>query len=451
MNHLTPAVQFSVGSKMKQFRFVPFALGKERAFLVVHSACAEVDPYHKMFFLPTDTLKLTAFDSRGRRLWQRDLGGGMIPGIWFCPVLPFDLDGDGVDEVYLVDNKDTDHALNFEGFVLERLSGRTGEVLARWPWSKLDDRQPMSHKYRNFIVGGFSKGRQRLVCCQGTYEDLQFQCYDSQMKQLWSRRVERADPGARGSHMCPVIDIDSDGRDELLYGERCMDIDTGRDIWIADADGWHGHSDVIQPTLDLQTGRWSVYTCRESDTPSRGVVMFDDHGKELWGRRGMGHMDMGWTARLRDDGGHLCYALEIGQKSAGPGGFQRGNVVEYLFDMEGGPLKVEFPLFMTLPVDFDGDGLHELMYTGGERRALVVSRRAEPLYQLEGEPAYGGKLLDAPGEQIVTWDGEGNVRIYACDRASDTPAAKRRYEHPYYAACRRLWAVGYNKANLGGL
>jgi len=447
---LPATVQFNVGAPMRQFRFVPFRTGDGEAFLVVHSNCAEVDPYHRMFHLPTDTLKLTAFSSAGERMWQRDLGRGVIPGIWFCPVFPFDLDASGADEIWVVSNPDADHPLNYESYVLERMAPDDGEVMQAYPWPEVQ-RQDLSRTFRNFINAVSVRGGRRLITCQGTYGPMQLQCYDSAMQLMWSRTIAATDPGARGSHMFPVVDIDGDGREELLWGERCIDPDTGQDIWIADAREWAGHSDVIQPTLDRTSGRWSVYTCREASPPDGAVVMFDDAGQEIWGRRGLGHMDMGWTARLGADGEHLCYALEIGTKTAGPGGFQRGQVTEYLFDSAGKSLPVEFPLYLSLPVDFTGDGRHELFYTGGDRRGLVIDRTGRELYQLDGSPAYGGKLLDAPGEQIVTWAADGTVRIYACPEADDSPQAKARYAHPYYAASLRLWAMAYNRTNLGGL
>ena len=125
------------------------------------------------------------------------------------------------------------------------------------------------------------------------------------------------DPGARPSHMFPVLDIDGDGRDELFLGERCIDIDTGADRWVADLEGYRGHSDIVMPTLDRASGEWSIYTCREFHWPegSRGVVTFDGQGRERWGYRGMEHVHDGWTARLCDDGAHLCFALEIMKKS----------------------------------------------------------------------------------------------------------------------------------------
>ena len=45
----------------------------------------------------------------------------------------------------------------------------------------------------------------------------------------------------------------------------------------------------------------------------------------------------------------------------------------------------------------------------------------------------------------------GEVHIYAWPDAEDSPAAVKRYEHPFYRSCLRLWGVGYNWRNLGGL
>jgi len=448
---LTPMIEYHVGAPMRQFRFLPIRTGQGAAFLAIHADCAGVDPYHRMFFLPTDTLKLTAFSAGGERLWQRDLGPGMIPGTWFCPIFALDLDGDGVDEIYLVNNSDAEHALDFESFVLERLSAADGAVLESRPWPMIELGQDMSCSYRNFINAAEAGGRKRLITAQGTYGPMQLQCYDSDMELLWQRKITPADPGARGSHMFPVVDLDGDGRDELLWGERCIDVDTGRDIWVGDLDGWRGHSDVIQPTRDADSGRWVVYTCREAHPPNGAVVMFDDGGRELWGRRGLGHMDMGWTARLGEGGGHLCYALQIGVKTAGPEGFKRSGMTELFFDLAGREVQLPFSAYQTLPVDFNGDGLHELMYVDGPRVGRVIDRTGAELARLEGTPAYGGKIADAPGEQIVTWSSDGTVRVYACPDAADSPAAEARYRHPYYAACLRGWASGYNRTNLGGL
>jgi len=442
-----PAVVLDLATPMRQLRFLPVQLGDQRGFLAIHSNCAGIDPWPPYFRLPADTLKLTAFSSTGERIWHRDLGPGVIPGVWFCPVYPFDLDADGTDEIFLVNNSKPDHPLDANACVLERMSAATGEIIDSHPWPAVSGSQPLSHLWRNFINAGLSNGSKRLITAQGTYGPMQLQCWDSDFNEIWSRTIKPNEPGPMGSHMFPVLDIDGDGRDELFWGERLIDIDTGEDIWIADKEGWWGHSDIIQPTLDLASGRWLIYTCRENANPLEaiGVVMFDDRGGKVWGHYGMGHVHAGWTARLNDDGTHLCYAIDVGRDK-----YTKSDT--YVYDLAGEPVELPFDPAGTMPVDFDGDGLHELMRNDPDGSGtVIIDRHGKDLCRLEGRRAYGGKLLDLPGEQVVTSAEDGTIRIYAYPSAEDSPAAKRRYEHPFYDSCLRLWAVGYNWRNLGGL
>ena len=441
---LKPVVELDLTMPVMQFRLIPVLAGEDRILLTAHSNCENIDPWPPLFRLPTDTLKLTAFSSSGERLWHRDIGPGMIPGIWFSPVFAFDLDGDGIDEIYLITNNNPDHALNPNDLSLERLDARTGKVIRKLPWPQVNLMGNLSHIWRNFINGGYSKGVPRLITAQGTYEQMQLQCWDKDFKQVWSRVIDpKKEPGPEGSHMFPILDMNGDGRDELLWGERCIDIDTGENIWVADEDAWRGHSDIIEPLLDLETGRWTIFTCREGGPAEvRGMVMFDDTGQELWGVRGLGHMHVGWAGRLRDDGRHLCYGHDVDTKT------------DYVFDTEGNVVDLPFSVNRTLPVDFDGDGLHELVYTAKENRGLVIDRHGKELCRLDGRPMPCGKILDLPGEQIVTWpkyDESTRAYIYAWPDANDSPAALKRYKHPYYLHSQRIMGVGYNWRNLGGI
>jgi hypothetical protein len=117
---LQSVLEVKLAEHIGQLRAVPVNLGqgRPRAILAVHCSDAEVDPYVEMFFFPKDTLKLTLFDEKGEILWRRDLGHGVVPGIWFTPVYPFDLDGDGVDEIWFVDNIDADHPLSINNLRL---------------------------------------------------------------------------------------------------------------------------------------------------------------------------------------------------------------------------------------------------------------------------------------------------------------------------------------------
>jgi len=451
-------LEIETGLQARQLRVVPFTDAGSLGLVVVHADTPDQQPSLPSFLWPEDTLKISAFTFGGEHLWLHDLGRGMIPGLWFCPVFPFDLDGDGRDEVYHIANGTPDMPFNKDAMEVSGLSTETGEVLrsARLPW--FPNNQTMSDTFRYLINGGYSHGRPRLVTAQGCYHELAIHAWEGDLEPLWDRRIPNSEAGCRASHMFPVLDIDGDGRDEIFLGERCIDIDTGEDKWVADRDGYHGHSDIVMPTLDRKSGRWSIFTCREFPWPegSCGVVMFGDQGQELWGYRGLDHVHCGWTARLCDDGTHRCFAVEV-TKGEDPNVRRRKH---HFFDMDGNRLELPFPLERTVPVDIDGDGLHELLYSqmappswgAAERVGLVVDRHGNEVGRIEGGgPSPVGKLLDCPGEQILVIGPGAKLRVYGCPDAVDSPEAKARYAHPYYKSCQRLAAVGYNWRNLGGL
>ena len=448
---LRPQMEVQLGGTVGQMRVAPVQTGRGAApaFLLVYGQDVVIDPYQEMFYYPTGTLNL-ALVSEGRIVWKRDLGRGVVPGIWFCPVFPFDLDGDGADEIWFVDNVDADHALSLRGLRLARLDSRDGKLIARYPWPTVTP-QSMSHTYRNFILGGMVRGKPVLVTAQGTYGPMSLQGWNPDLTKRWETNIPEA-PGPRGSHMTPVVDFDGDGVEESLWGERRIELDAGKQLFCADCGRYDGHSDVIQPVLDRARQRWSFFTCRESDQGrSPRVALFDDKGARIWGDLEKGHMDVGWVAHL-DAAGPTAMALRIGTKTLGPKGLNRTGVEEFVWDaLTGKPKKLAFSIEGTLPVDIDGDGFHELVRHRKGTEGEVVAGDGKVLATFAGQVACASRLLPLPGEQILTWTREGVVRILANENAKDTEAARRRYAHPYYRANQRLNATASNLINLGGL
>lgn len=445
-------VEHNVGTTLGQCRAAPVDLGETQGIFLAYCEDAEIDPYVEMFFFPKHSLKLMVLAPDGTPLWKKELGPGVIPGIWFLPFFPFDLDADGVEEIWFVNNTDDEHPLTLKGRRLERLDARTGETLGRWPWPAVDGNQSTSHTFRNFILGGYVKGKPVLVTAQGTYGPMQLQAWNPDMSPRWKVEIKGNSPGARGSHMCPVVDIDSDGVDEILWGERCIELDTGKELFCADRDAYRGHSDVVQPVLDRKTNRWFLFTCRESGAVAPRVALFDDAGRRIWGDLNEGHMDMGWTARLGDHGEPVAMAIRIGSKSAGQKGFFRQGVEEFLYDaITGEKRELPFSVFCTLPVDLNGDGIHELYRGLAEGDGAVLDRTGKILATLGGHAAMASKFMDRPGEQILAYYPDGTIRIWSDRNAADSESAKARYSHPFYRANQRLTATGYNLINLSGL
>lgn len=452
--------EFSLGSKIGSLRAVPVKMGKgESAILMIYSADKDIDPWIEMFYPPTDRLKFALFALDGRLLWKKELGSSTINGTWFTPVFPFDLDEDGVDEIYFVNNIDEVHLLSYDQLRLEVLDAKSGKSIGQWPWKRSVFAESNSHTYRNFILGGFANDEPVLVTGQGTYQRMGLQGWNSDMVARWDLIIEDDHIGARGSHMSPVVDINYDRIDEILWGERCISIDDGHYLFIADKMEYNEHSDVIQPTLDRETGKWSIFTCREGG--SRGkikprVVMFDDEGKRIWSDLEEGHMDMGWTAHVGPDSPFiLAFTISMGGKIAGPDGFFRTEVKEYAYDGQTGrKIKLNFKAYNTTPVDMNGDGFHEFACARGEQAdRKIYDFQGNVLADL-GESAYlamASKFMNLPGEQILCYYPDGTIKIWADKNAKDSEIAIKRYRSPYYMLAQKLTASGSNKVNLGGL
>jgi hypothetical protein len=299
------------------------------------------------------------------------------------------------------------------------------------------------------------KGEPVLVTAQGTYGEMRLQGWTSGMKPRWTLTI-RAGPGPRGSHMTPIVDFDNDGVQELMWGERRISLDTGKQLSCGDCDSYNGHSDVIQPfTAEARADSraWHVFTCRESDpSTSPRVATFDAQGRRVWGALDKGHIDMGWIARLSSMGNPTAMAIRIQAKTLGPDGRFHEGVEEFAWDaVTGEEKKLPFSTYRTVPVDLNGDGVHELIRGLPGGNGEILNAKGQAVAKVEGTLAMASKLLNVPGEQVMMYQTNGIVYIYADDNARDTVRGRERYAHPLYKANQRVTAVGYNLINLGGL
>ncbi|MCI0477085.1 MAG: hypothetical protein L0Y55_12620, partial [Anaerolineales bacterium] len=409
-------LQVSLESPIGQLRALPVRLGESapRAFLAAYCADFEDDPYGEMFFFPTDTLKLALITERGEIVWRRDLGRAVVPGVWFCPVFAFDLDGDGVDEIWFVNNLNRDHPLGISGYRLERLDAQNGMTTGQWQWRNDGGRQDLSHTFRNFIFGGCAKAEPVLVTAQGTYNDMFLQAWHPDLTLRWEHHIAKDAAGARGCHMCAICDLDQDGVQEVLWGERCIELGTGREIFCADRETYRGHSDIAQPVWDRAHNRWYVYTCREGDPhASPRVALFDDQGARVWGQVERGHMDLGWVAHPEENAPPLAMAIRIGAKTCGPDGRFHIDRDEFTFDaLSGAPRPLPFSVYGTLPVDLNGDGYHELVRGMSGQDGAIFDRVGNVVANIGAPVAMLSKFMDHAGEQLLAYYPDGTLRVW---------------------------------------
>lgn len=448
-------MEMNVGQPIEYFRTTPIELGTgmPRAFLSFYSANYDIDASYQMFCYPKDTLKMIVYTENGDVLWKRDLGPGVVPGHPYCNFFAFDLDGDGVDEIWFVNNRDPLHPFNLFEYCLERVDSETGETIGQWPWPHNDTHQPMSHVFRNHIFGGYVRGEPVLITAQGTYGPTFFQAWQSDMSLRWERNINPGHDGPAGSHVFPVFDINKDGVDEFMWGERCIEMDTGSTLFTADGETWRGHSDMVQPVYDSANERWLIYTNRENKSvQGPRVNLYDDRGERVWGAIEQGHIHKGWIGRIGANGELIATAGKIGGQTKTLAGRFYTGVETFTFDaLTGQPYPLPYDTFDTAPIDFNGDGMHEIVcgVTGGDAR--VIDRFGNPVHTIGGRVALCSKLIDHPGEQVLTYYRDGKVRIWADANAEDCEASKNRYRHPFYRANRKFPTKEYVVCMLGGI
>lgn len=449
-------MEFHTGTPIGGMRAIPIALSPdEDAILISYSESSFTDPYEEMFFFPGNTLKFVLIDLNGNELWRKDLGRGVIPGNWFTPVYTFDLDNDGTDEIYFVNNTNPDHPFS-RARVLEQLDARTGETLNQIPWKFLGYNMSLSHRFRYFISGGIVDRQPVLVTATGTYSDMNLQCWNSDFSLRWELDIPADKEGSRGSHMMPVVDIDGDGNDEIMVGERCINLDTGEYKFIADQGKWWGHSDLVQPVWNYDEGKWYIMTNRETGGFSPRIILFNNKGERVWSDLDEGHMDMGWCANLGPNGESVTMSIKILGKTAGPDGVSRTNYSEHVYEtFTGKKINPPYPVFSTLPVDLNGDGIHELVRARGNQGCgNIYDNKGNILGNVgdEGIVEMVSKFLDLPGEQILVYYPDGTIKVFGDRNAKDSPRALKRYSSPFYQKNMKL--VGQSntlKPVLGGL
>ena len=119
----------------------------------------------------------------------------------------------------------------------------------------------------------------------------------------------------------------------------------------------------------------------------------------------------------------------------------------------GARRELPFDPYQTIPVDLNGDGLHELVrgtaHEGGGD-GDVIDHLGRRLGSVGGPIALASKLIDVPGEQVLTYSHDGTLRLWADANASDSELALRRYSNPFYRMNQRFAGCGNHLHVLGG-
>ncbi|NLG13721.1 MAG: hypothetical protein GX561_05890 [Lentisphaerae bacterium] len=401
-----------------------------------------VDPWNVVWYKSPGTYKIEAFLSDGTRLWTNDLGWDIEQGIWYSPYCAYDLDGDGKAEV-IAKISEGDHRSE-DGHVYEGpesfvvWDGMTGKEIARGPWVRrdlfgADGESAYGYASRNLMAIAYLDGKTPcLVNLRGTYNDMAaeaWQLVNGKLERVWSYDNSELSMKwyGQGAHTNYALDVDGDGRDEVVLGSAVLD-DTGAPLWSTGK----GHPDGVffgklRPDLPgLQVGY-----IMETRQKTGGICMADAAtGKLLWELdEPTNHVD--GKGQIADidvmyPGAELAGAdMQILEPGTNKRGLKRG----WLLTAEGKVLEAsENPTYRygCTTLYWDADLQKEVF------RGTIMDHDGSAISR-EG---YGGLCLvaDVVGdwrEELLTSPADGEFRIYS----TEIPAMDRRVclmqEHNY--------------------
>lgn len=440
---MTTLKEYDLRIPLKQVRNCEVDLGYEKGMLFAYSSSQNCDPCPVLLGHWDSPMHLAMYSENGNQMWHRELGLGLVPGVWFMPFIAFDLDGDGVDEIWFVNNP-TNLPFASPRMVLERLDSRTGKTTGvyHFPAENIMGYE-LGEAFRFMIYGGYVHGKPVLVTQQGTYDKMYLQAYNPDMTLRWER-VIMPDEGPRASHSSPILDIDQDGIDEVLVGEHAVSLDDGHDVFCCDRDSFFGHSDVVLPFHDFKTGKGYLFTCRENGNYEGcpRVVMFDYKGNRIWADVytdpedfSSGHIHGGFVITAKPDYRRVAVAVHE-------------NDTSWAYDaVTGERVTLPFqPRRYHRPIDINGDGYHEYLgWEEGKPTTTVMDSNGQIVYYTGGVLIQIGKWLNFPGEQfLVYYPEEQKVRMWGDAEAENSTFFMKRHADGFHQFMNKMTGCGYN-------
>ncbi len=220
----------------------------------------------------TGTVFIDCYKLDGTKLWRIDLGKNIRAGAHYTQFQVYDYDGDGKAELMcktadgtvdgkgkVIGNANADYRSSAGRILtgpeyLTLFDGLTGVALDTVDYDPgRDDVSKWEDKYGNrvdrFLSGtAYLNGKTpSAIFCRGYYSRTAIAAYDIKDKKIVKRWIfdtgyDNTNPYyGQGNHSLVVMDVDKDGKDEIVYGSCCID-DNGKGLWSTGL----GHGDCMQ-------------------------------------------------------------------------------------------------------------------------------------------------------------------------------------------------------------
>ncbi|MDA3854312.1 MAG: autotransporter-associated beta strand repeat-containing protein, partial [Bacteroidales bacterium] len=415
----------------------------------------------------TDYHYLEAYEMDGTFMWAINMGPNIFNKVEFN-FLVWDLDGDGKAEVTLRTSEGfTDAAGNQIGDIngdgktnyrysissigyrqegpdfLSVIDGQTGVEITRAtyiPRIRVSDwgRNDGGHRSTKCMyTAAYLDGKHpSIVISRGIYERIAMAAWDfdgTSLTQRWyfdSNTSGNGDYAQQGFHNLTLGDVDSDGRDEIMYGSMCID-DNGKGLYSTKL----GHGDA-QHLTDINPDRKGLeyFGCLEN---SAGGNLRDAGTGEVLFYKNIGR-DMG-----------RCGCADItdkypGMEMWGPSGFP--------FLSATGDIITDLPApgSMNFFIWWDGDASREILdhawnsdhgvgtitkYNNGQNTRLLTATGTLSNNWTKGTPSLSAEMLGDWRDDVL-WRTNDNsaLRIYMTTKPTDLRIYTLMQDPQYRAA-----------------
>ncbi|MDQ6417971.1 GDSL-type esterase/lipase family protein [Paenibacillus sp. LHD-117] len=260
----------------------------------------------------TGNVYIDTVELDGSKLWRIDLGVNIRAGAHYTQLMVYDMDGDGKAEVVVKTADGTKDGLgqvigdgtkdyrNEGGYILtgpEYLTlfdGETGEALSTVNYEvPRGDVGAWGDGYGNRVdrflgaIAYLDGVKPSIVMTRGYYTRTVLAAYDYVGGELVKRWVFDSDVAGeqyegQGNHGLSVLDVDADGKDEIMFGALAIN-DDGTVMYSTGL----GHGDAMHAgKLDPNRDGYQIVSVHEHTNAAYGIEMRDAAtGAIIWGER----------------------------------------------------------------------------------------------------------------------------------------------------------------------
>jgi len=432
----------------------------------------------------TGNVYLDAYKLDGARLWRIDLGRNIRAGAHYTQFQVYDLDGDGKAEVacktadgtidgagVVIGDANADYR-NSAGYVLDGpefltvFDGLTGAAMATAsyvvPRGNVSDwGDNYGNRVDRFLAGVAYLDGQRpsLIMCRGYYTRTTLAAWNwrnGALTNIWT--FDTGDTGTpnpyaawrgQGNHQLSIGDVDSDGKDEIMYGACAID-DNGAGFFSTGL----GHGDALHMSdMDPDRPGLEVFQPHESPTsygPNAAEFRDARTGALVFGVQASG--DIGRGLALDVDPRYRGFEMWA---SGGTGGMYTAqqSTPNAVLGPRGVQIAATKPS-INFGVWWDGDLLRELLdgvtitkwdWLAGNTTTLLADSGIASNNGTKATPSLSADILGDWREEVI-WRESGNaaLRIYTTTIPTTSRFYTLMHDRQYREAI--AWQnTGYNQ------